>query len=193
MYGCCASDDHAREVGLAAEHAQDAAGEEAPATQLHRWRPARAIGDVWCKRPLHFGDLLPSVMASSSLTSASLAPTPPRAGPQRCAALVLWFDTLFSDRFCKEHPVELSTSPYSPQTHWVQTVLLLKQPVEMVPPAAAAGAQPGAAVALAGQLSMTRSRQTHRSLDIVLRYAPQYAGGTAGEEQVCIYGMGVEA
>ncbi|KAL4432876.1 hypothetical protein ABPG77_008202 [Micractinium sp. CCAP 211/92] len=115
------------------------------------------------------------------------------AGPQRCAALVLWFDTLFSDRFCKEHPVELSTSPYSPQTHWVQTVLLLKQPVETVPPAAAAGAQPGAAVALAGQLSMTRSRQTHRSLDIVLRYAPQYADGTAGEEQVCMYGMGVEA
>ncbi|KAL4458014.1 hypothetical protein ABPG75_012879 [Micractinium tetrahymenae] len=115
------------------------------------------------------------------------------AGPQRCGALVLWFDTLFSDRFCKDHPVELSTSPYGPQTHWVQTVLLLKQPVEMVPPAAAAAAPPGAAVALAGQLSMTRSRQTHRSLDIVLRYAPQYADGTAGEEQVCIYGMGVEA
>lgn len=115
------------------------------------------------------------------------------AGPQLCGTLVLWFDTLFSERFCKERPVELSTSPYGPQTHWAQTVLLLKQPVEMVPAAAVEGAPPGAAVALAGQLSMTRSRQTHRSLDIVLRYAPQYADGTTGEEQVCIYGMGVEA
>ena len=104
---------------------------------------------------------------------------------------MLWFDTLFSERFCKEQPVVLSTSPAGTQTHWVQTVLLLKEPVLMAPAAVAASC-PGAAVALAGELSMTRSRRTHRSLDIVLRYAPRYANGSAGEERCVIYGMGVE-
>lgn len=114
----------------------------------------------------------------------------PPAGPQDCHALVLWFDTLFSKRFCAEHPVTLSTSPSGPQTHWAQTVLLLKAPVSMAP---AVTAPAGVAVALAGQLSMARSRQTHRSLDIVLRYAPEYADGSKGEEQVVLYGMGVES
>lgn len=48
------------------------------------------------------------------------------SGPQECHAFVLWFDTDFSPRFCKEHPVKLSTSPYTPQTHWCQTVLVLR-------------------------------------------------------------------
>ena len=128
------------------------------------------------------------------LVRPPLPPPPPpllRAGPQECHALVLWFDTLFSERFCKEHPVELSTSPNAPLTHWVQTVLLLKQPVLMAPAATAAGA-PGLAVALTGQVSMARSKQTHRSLDIALRYTPQYADGSVGEEQVMLYGMGVQ-
>ncbi|PRW18336.1 putative arginine N-methyltransferase 3 [Chlorella sorokiniana] len=113
------------------------------------------------------------------------------AGPQECHSLVLWFDTLFSQRFCKEQAVVLSTSPAGTQTHWVQTVLLLKEPVLMAP-AAVAPTCPDAAVALAGELSMTRSRRTHRSLDIVLRYAPHYADGSTGEERCVIYGMGVE-
>jgi protein arginine N-methyltransferase 3 len=45
------------------------------------------------------------------------------------AALVLWFDTEFSARFCAERPVALSTSPAGPQTHWAQTVLTLRAPV----------------------------------------------------------------
>ena len=48
------------------------------------------------------------------------------SGPQECHAFVLWFDTHFSTRFCKEHAVKLSTSPYTPQTHWCQTVLVLR-------------------------------------------------------------------
>lgn len=128
-----------------------------------------------------------------AVTLASSAPPrpTPTAGPQECHSLVLWFDTLFSERFCKEQPVVLSTSPAGTQTHWVQTVLLLKEPVLMAP-AAVAPTCPGTAVVLAGELSMTRSRRTHRSLDIVLRYAPHYADGSAGEERCVIYGMGVE-
>ena len=34
---------------------------------------------------------------------------------------MLWFDTEFSDRFCKEKPVLLTTSPHEGQTHWAQT------------------------------------------------------------------------
>lgn len=41
-------------------------------------------------------------------------------------SLVVWFDTVFSERFCAERPVTLSTSPAEPQTHWAQTVLVLK-------------------------------------------------------------------
>ena len=73
----------------------------------------------------------------------------------------------------------------------MQTVLLLKQPVLMAPAATAARA-PGLAVALTGQVSMARSKQTHRSLDIALRYTAQYADGSAGEEQVQLFGMGVQ-
>ena len=43
-----------------------------------------------------------------------------------CHAIVLWFDTHFSARFCAEHPVTLSTSPHEPPTHWAQTVLMFK-------------------------------------------------------------------
>ena len=48
------------------------------------------------------------------------------SGPQECHAFVLWFDTDFSARFCKDRAVKLSTSPYTPQTHWCQTVLVLR-------------------------------------------------------------------
>ncbi|PSC76773.1 putative arginine N-methyltransferase 3 isoform B [Micractinium conductrix] len=119
-----------------------------------------------------------------------------QAGPQTCHAVVVWFDTLFSERFCAEHQVTLSTSPLSgTQTHWGHTVLLLKQPVLLAPADAAAAAAGGgaqrAAVALAGQLGMERSRQTHRRLNIVLRYAPQYVDGSAGQEEMVRYSISV--
>ena len=37
-------------------------------------------------------------------------------GPVMCYGVVLWFDTAFSARFCKEEAVVLSTSPY--QVRW---------------------------------------------------------------------------
>ncbi len=48
------------------------------------------------------------------------------AGPQACHSLVIWFDTVFSERFCLERPVTLDTSAEAPQTHWAQTVQLLR-------------------------------------------------------------------
>lgn len=48
------------------------------------------------------------------------------AAPASCVGLVVWFDTEFSARFCKEAPVVLSTSPDAPPTHWAQTLFDFK-------------------------------------------------------------------
>lgn len=48
-----------------------------------------------------------------------------------CYGLVLWFDTSFTHRFCKDNPTVLSTSPYTPKTHWSQTILTLKEPIAL--------------------------------------------------------------
>ena len=48
---------------------------------------------------------------------------------QTIYGIVLWFDTEFSSRFCRENPVVLSTSPKEPKTHWVQTALHFPEPL----------------------------------------------------------------
>ncbi|KAG7670172.1 hypothetical protein Ndes2526A_g06504 [Nannochloris sp. 'desiccata'] len=112
------------------------------------------------------------------------------AGPRTCAGIVLWFDALFSQRYCKEAPQELPTGPYGTPTHWAQTVLELPVPVEMAPRAAGVS---GAAVALKGRLSMARRSERHRTLDISLEYAPVMADGSVGETRVQLFSMGVGA
>lgn len=135
---------------------------------------------------------MPSTADLSALPAPPCPALPCPAGPKEVHAVVLWFDTLFSERFCAQHPVCLSTGPSGTPTHWMQTVLVLKQPLTWAP-AAVAGDTPGVAVAITGQVSMARSKQTHRSLDIVLRYAPRFADGSSGEEQVTLYGLGVHS
>jgi len=107
-----------------------------------------------------------------------------------CHALVLWFDTLFTQRFCSDTPVELSTSPHSPQTHWAQTVLVLPAPVVLVPASQAAGAA-GEAVALQGRISMVRRRRQHRCLDISIDYRAVHADGTQGAQRAQLYSLTV--
>ncbi|KAH9621976.1 hypothetical protein KSS87_010214 [Heliosperma pusillum] len=46
-----------------------------------------------------------------------------------CYGVVIWFDTGFTSRVCKEVPANLSTSPYIPKTHWSQTILTFKEPI----------------------------------------------------------------
>ncbi|KAJ4825985.1 hypothetical protein Tsubulata_051458, partial [Turnera subulata] len=48
-----------------------------------------------------------------------------------CYGIVLWFDTGFTTRFCKEAPAVSSTSPYTPKTHWSQTILTFQEPIAM--------------------------------------------------------------
>ena len=123
--------------------------------------------------------------------------------PVVCHALVLWFDTEFSARFCKEQPVVLSTSPHTTQTHWAQTILTLRQPIALQAPAAAqsaaAGAgravppagdgQPEAAAALRGRISFGRSDK-HRCLDISLECQAFSAhGAPLGPLQTRLYSI----
>ena len=82
-----------------------------------------------------------------------------------CHALVLWFDTPFSERFCSEESIVLSTSPSSPITHWVQTVFVLEHVLTV---------QTGQA--LKCRCSFARSAQ-HRSIDISFEVEHRDASG----------------
>ncbi|XP_058078832.1 probable protein arginine N-methyltransferase 3 [Magnolia sinica] len=90
-----------------------------------------------------------------------------------CYGFVLWFETAFSSRFCKEMPTTLSTSPYCPKTHWSQTIVTFREPVVMGPvkPAADVGATIGTdacpAARIGARISIARSAR-HRSIDISL-------------------------
>lgn len=98
-----------------------------------------------------------------------------------CHAFVMWFDALFSARFCAEHPVVLSTSPYSTPTHWTQTVLTLRNPVML-------GGEKGA-VGIKCRLSMSQG-DSHRSLDLSVEYTPMYKNGL-GDRDVVLYVMAI--
>lgn len=100
---------------------------------------------------------------------------------QCCHAFVLWFDALFSSRFCKEQSVVLSTSPFEPATHWTQTVLALKNPIIL-------GGTEGAQ-GIKCRLSMSRG-DSHRSLDLSIEYWAIRKDGL-GERNVVLYLMAI--
>ncbi|DBB07799.1 hypothetical protein WJX82_004343 [Trebouxia sp. C0006] len=107
-------------------------------------------------------------------------------GPQECHALVLWFDMNFSKRFCAEQPVKLSTSPHGPQTHWCQTVLVLRKPILFG--LGTAEARGKVAASLKGRFSMARSDQ-HRGIDMSVEYSAQFTDGSLGPSEVQIFSM----
>lgn len=84
-----------------------------------------------------------------------------------CYGVVLWFDTGFTSRFCKETPAVLSTSPNTPKTHWSQTILTFRQPIAMasaeLPADDRSAGVPAARIQL--RISIVRASQ-HRSIDI---------------------------
>jgi protein arginine N-methyltransferase 3 len=107
-----------------------------------------------------------------------------------CSSVVIWFDTEFSSRFCMEFPVVLSTSVASQTTHWVQTVLVLEEPVPLM---GRGGASAGvkAAPCINGRLSMVRDKRKHRSLDISLEYKAELSDGTV-IQKTTLYTMSVK-
>ncbi|XP_051147439.1 probable protein arginine N-methyltransferase 3 [Andrographis paniculata] len=89
-----------------------------------------------------------------------------------CYGVVLWFDTGFTERFCQEKPVILSTSPYGPSTHWSQTILTLREPIATAlngsnAKACTVGTKDSPAVKIQCRISIVRAAQ-HRSIDISL-------------------------
>lgn len=129
-----------------------------------------------------------ATMAATDQDFSSDFELPAGASPGVCHALVLWFDTLFTQRFCKEAPQELPTGPHTTPTHWAQTVLPLPAPVRLA--RADAGVH-GAAIALKGRVSLARRGGRHRTLDISVEYSPMGVDGNVGESKVQLYSMGV--
>ncbi|KAK7271496.1 hypothetical protein RJT34_27447 [Clitoria ternatea] len=90
-----------------------------------------------------------------------------------CYGVVLWFETGFTSRFCGETSAVLSTSPYTPRTHWSQTILTFREPIAMgygkekwcKPEAIGTEVVPAAKIDL--RVSIVRSTE-HRSIDISL-------------------------
>ncbi|PON98744.1 Protein arginine N-methyltransferase [Trema orientale] len=93
-----------------------------------------------------------------------------------CYGAVLWFETGFTSRFCKEMPAILSTSPYTPNTHWSQTILTFREPIAIasgksnLDRLAAVGSDGCPAVRINLRISIVRASQ-HRSIDISMETA----------------------
>lgn len=88
-----------------------------------------------------------------------------------CHGVVLWFDTGFTSRFCKEMPANLSTSPYTPKTHWAQTIFTFKEPIALssgkldAKRSAVVGTDSCPASKIEVRISIARAPQ-HRAIDI---------------------------
>lgn len=141
------------------------------------------------KAQLH-GDSSPSTSTDVPTHSGSEAAPSSVA----CYALGVWFDTDFTARFCKDHPVKLSTSPFATKTHWQQTILTLKEPVTLALPGAAASASRDAPVgsadapakSLAGRISIVKSRK-HRSIDISIELTAVASSGSTRKLPIQIF------
>jgi len=109
-----------------------------------------------------------------------------KAGAETAAAeaatatcFVLWFDTEFSSRFCTEMPAVLGTGPNETATHWAQTVLPLKETIDLK------GCQ-----GVKGRISMSRQK-VHRTLDISVEYRV-VTGGGEGPTVTQLFSIGVK-
>ncbi|KAG9454921.1 hypothetical protein H6P81_007825 [Aristolochia fimbriata] len=117
-----------------------------------------------------------ATMESSDVDFTSSFELEPKfIGSGECYGIVLWFETAFTSRFCKETPVILSTSPYKPKTHWSQTILTFREPIAISSPEFQ-DAIAGTSVAtecyppvkkIECRVSIVRAAQ-HRSIDISL-------------------------
>ncbi|KAG8493431.1 hypothetical protein CXB51_010992 [Gossypium anomalum] len=93
-----------------------------------------------------------------------------------CYGVVLWFETGFTSRFCKEMPTVLSTSPYTPKTHWSQTILTFREPISVASSkftaegSAAVGTDACPASKILLRISIARATR-HRCIDISLETA----------------------
>ncbi|KFM23394.1 putative protein arginine N-methyltransferase 3 [Auxenochlorella protothecoides] len=153
-------------------------------------RLVRAEDLVTEPQNLHTFDLATMSCADQDFSATfQLRPRPGSAGA--CHAIVVWFDTAFSLRFCKDRPVVLDTSPTGQPTHWAQTILVLREALVL-------DAATGQSVC--GRLSFNRNKAKHRSLDITLQVAAMRVGQESTEDvlassaaQAQLFTMGVSS
>ncbi|MCL7021954.1 hypothetical protein MKW94_011669 [Papaver nudicaule] len=111
-----------------------------------------------------------------------------------CYGVILWFETDFSSRFCKEMPTVLSTSPYTPSTHWSQTIFTFREPIALAlakPEAdglAIIGTESYPAVKIQPRISIVRAAE-HRSIDISLETTAVGVGGRKRSYPVQIFNL----
>lgn len=84
--------------------------------------PAQIMSDACCILDLDLVRMKPDEVNFSSFYSLKMNYT------DRVHALVVWFDTTFSDL---RRPVVLTTSPLKKYTHWKQSVLYLEKPLDV--------------------------------------------------------------
>ena len=124
------------------------------------------------------------------------------AEPIMCHGIVVWFDTAFSERFCKEAPVVLTTSPHAERTHWAQTLLHFPEPVALVPHGSfwwgkdqpkmgLIGTRTNPAKGIKVRIGMAKCKEEERArgLDISLEYEPVLEDGTPGTRKARMYQM----
>lgn len=113
------------------------------------------------------------------------SPVTPCSGSEsktQCYGLVLWFETGFTSRFCKEMPIILSTSPHTPKTHWSQTILTFQEPITIALAnhagngSGAVGTDNCPAVRIISRISIVRAA-VHRSIDISMEISVTGADG----------------
>ncbi|CAM6094824.1 unnamed protein product [Calypogeia fissa] len=142
--------------------------------------------------------LLPAALDSPAEISPEGAEPKEISGRRivKCYGLVVWFDTAFSSRFCKEKPVNLTTSPHSPKTHWSQTLLTFKEPICLCAEEtkvddqnfdrSRVGSYDFPAYSINGRISIARSFR-FRSIDISLEATALGAGGASKSWPVQIF------
>jgi len=146
----------------------------------------------------------PSVTAGKGEGAAGLARRSTlvenAGGPVMVHGVVLWFDTLFSERFCVEKPGVLSTSPHERQTHWAQTMLHFPEPIAIhaggggeVPREDGAvgvlgsAARPAAKLRVRVGMAKCAEEENARALDISLEYVTVGADGVEGVRKARMY------
>ncbi|XP_071716065.1 probable protein arginine N-methyltransferase 3 [Rutidosis leptorrhynchoides] len=132
--------------------------------------------------------------ASVQLEQKSLNSTESESMVTKCYGVVLWFETSFSSRFCKEKPTVLSTSPYTPSTHWAQTLLTFREPIALTSKmlvhqsSSMVGSEVNPAVKIDSRISVVRGVE-HRSIDISLEVIAVGFDGRKQEWPVQLFHM----
>ncbi|KAJ3683886.1 hypothetical protein LUZ60_014113 [Juncus effusus] len=156
--------------------------------------PCHIITDTALLKAFDLVTMKQEDMDFTSTMELKLKPSNTNGNTVWCHGIVLWFDTGFTSRFCKENPTNLSTSPYGPQTHWMQTILTFKEPIamcnekgKMVISEGKVGTDECPVVGIRARISIIRA--WHRSIDISVEVSGFGSNGKKRDWQVQMFNL----